>query len=227
MKTAVLAGLGAGGALVLALSLAPSAQASTPAADAAVERASAAACIRESGLREARVGPVTRFSDRMLIDIRTVTGRWPQPHMNNVEATMLCAYHRRTRRAEAVELVTAPAIAEVRESWWRAEDIGGRGVLDRSDVTLFLGQDGRIGGRSGCNNYSARYQLEGDRLRIFPPLIGTRMACPPALMEQERRYQDLLTRVVRIEQDRTGALVLVTSGQERIRFMPAPPPSRG
>jgi heat shock protein HslJ len=205
----------------IALLLAAPAAASTPASFRALDRASAAACIRASGLADAEVGPPIRFSDRMLMDARSVTGRARQPHMTGARLTMLCLYNRRTRVAEAVEQpASTPATTALRDRWWRVEDIQGRGVVDRSEITLYLGSDGRIAGRSGCNNYSARYSLDGDRLRIFPPLIGTRMACAPALMAQEQRFQTLLERAARVEIDPSGALVLVTSGRDRIRARP-------
>lgn len=80
------------------------APASTPAADAAVAAKSAAACIKASGLRQPRVGPVVRFSDDAGVDVRTVTGLWPQPHMRgSPPARMLCLYNRRTTRVEVQE----------------------------------------------------------------------------------------------------------------------------
>lgn len=77
---------------------------STAAADAAVAARSAAACTKASGLARARVGPVVRFSDATGVDVRTVTGAWPQPHMRGgPPANMICVYDRRTARAEAQE----------------------------------------------------------------------------------------------------------------------------
>lgn len=196
--------------------------ASAPSAWDALDRRSAAACAAASRLMSPQVGPPTRFSDRIGVEVRTVTGVWPQPHMSGAQASLVCVYDRRTRRAETQELSMAaasplPALA-MKDVWWRAENIGGRGLVDRSEVTLMLGSDGKIGGRSGCNQYSASYQLQGDRLRVFPPLIGTRMACPPALMEQEARYRALIERATRVETDQTGALNLFLEDGRTLRF---------
>jgi heat shock protein HslJ len=214
--------IGATLAGALAATSAVAAWASTPAAWDALDRRSTAACLQAAGLLNARVGPPTRFSDRIGVEVRTVTGTWPQPHMRGASASLVCVYDRRTRRAETQELTMAsttpaPTLA-VKDVWWRAEDIGGRGVVDRAEVTLLLGSDGKIGGRSGCNQYSANYQLEGDRLRVFPPMIGTRMACPPALMDQEARYRGLLERASRVEVDQTGALSLFLDDGRTLRF---------
>lgn len=216
--------LGFIGPATVSFAVSSAALASTPASETVADRASATACIMASGLADAQVGAVARFSDRTAMDARTVTGRGQQAHMQGMQTTMLCLYNRRTRRVESVEMAVAstmPVKTDIREIWWRAEDIGGRGLIDRSEITLFLGQGGKVGGRSGCNNYSARYQIEGERLRVFPPIIGTRMACAPAVMEQERRYQALLERTAQFEFDTSGALVLITAGLDRLRFMPA------
>jgi putative lipoprotein len=69
---------------------------------------------------------------------------------------------------------------------WIAEDIGGRGVVDRSRTSLSFDADGRASGLGGCNRFTGSYTLQGDRLR-FGPMAGTMMACPPALAEQEQR----------------------------------------
>jgi hypothetical protein len=80
-----------------------SALASSPDAWQALDRKSAKACISESGLYRVRVGPATRFSDRVMIDARTVAGRYPQSHMNGALAKMLCLYNRKSHRAEVQE----------------------------------------------------------------------------------------------------------------------------
>jgi putative lipoprotein len=71
---------------------------------------------------------------------------------------------------------------------WIAEDIGGRGVIDRAQSTIAFGTDGRATGRGGCNRFTTRYTLSGAALRINP-VASTRMACvPEALADQERRF---------------------------------------
>jgi hypothetical protein len=70
----------------------------------ALGRQSAKACIAQSGLTGARVRPVIRFSDRIMVDIRTVDGRYAQRHMKRAWTKMLCAYNRKSQRAEVQEL---------------------------------------------------------------------------------------------------------------------------
>jgi heat shock protein HslJ len=56
-------------------------------------------------------------------------------------------------------------------------------------------QDGRLSGHSGCNRYTARYEVDGDSLTIGPDIGGTSMACPPAQMAVEQAYLGRLPQV--------------------------------
>ena len=212
---------------IAAFAASPS-QASTPAAYAALDGQSSAACIKASGLRDARVGGAVRFSDSFLVDARMVSGVWPQAHMKGAKANMLCLYNRRTKRAETQEATanTHPASAaaevQVKDVWWRAEDVGGGGVIDDARVTLQLGTDGKIGGKSGCNNYSANYMLTGSTLKIYPPMIGTRMMCPPALMALETKFQKLLLGATKVVVRPDGGLMLSSADGQSLRFVREP-----
>src|SRR6185437_9784487 len=50
-----------------------------------------------------------------------------------------------------------------------------------AEVTLTF-QDGAAGGKSGCNRYRCAVTIGDDSL-VFGPAMGTKMACPPPLME--------------------------------------------
>lgn len=210
--------------LIATLMTGSTAQGATPDKYAALEKRTAAACIAASGLRDGRVGPTVRFSDTVMIDARFVTGAYPQAHMKGEKATMLCLYNRKTKRVETQEAVamdeTAPPTSgmAIKDVWWRADDIGGRGMVTGGDVKLMLGSDGKIGGKSGCNNYSVNYALTGTKLIVYPPMIGTRMMCAADVMAQEALFQKLLG-------EATGAAVLpngtmlVTGPNGSIRFV--------
>lgn len=210
----------AGAAAAAMLSAAP-ATAATPDAWAKLNKASEAACLKAANLGGATTGPPIRYSDRTGVDARVVTGTWPQPHMKGAKAKMLCLYNRKNKRVEVQELAepVAKAAAVVKDVWWRAEDIGGKGIIDNSEVTLMLGGDGKIGGKSGCNGYSANYQLTGDTLKVFPPMIGTRMMCPPSLMNQEEAYRRLVETAQSVSITPEGALVITSAGGATSRFM--------
>ncbi len=102
-------------------------------------------------------------------------------------------------------------------SVWVAEEIAGAPASGEAPITLQLGADGRASGRGGCNGYGGPYTLAGDALH-FGPLAATKMACAPALMDQEQRYFDTLAKVTRYAVADDGALLLTTAEGREIRL---------
>ena len=98
---------------------------------------------------------------------------------------------------------------------WVVEDIGNGGIVDNSRVTMVFEPTGRVSGRASCNTYSGAFTLTGEGVS-FGPLATTRMACAPALMNQEMKFLTLLGLVERFEIDETGALLLYGGGERRI-----------
>jgi heat shock protein HslJ len=196
------------------------AMAATPAAYAALDHRTERACIAASGFRNASVSPPIRFSDRVGMDARTVTGSYAEPHMNGQSGTMLCLYNRASRRAETQELDGASnnsVNAELKDVLWRGVAINGEAV-GSSPITLLLNSDGTATGRSACNNYSVSYNLSGTALRILPDLRGTRMACPPARMAQETLFRAILMSVNMVTIRRDGSLLLQGPSGQSLRF---------
>jgi heat shock protein HslJ/uncharacterized lipoprotein YbaY len=101
---------------------------------------------------------------------------------------------------------------ELQDGEWVVEDINGRGIIDNSRGTLNFSADGAVSGMAFCNNYRGSYTLNGDNLTMGQ-LVSTRRACPPALMNQEKLFTDVLAAVHRFEINANGALILHASGQ--------------
>ncbi len=100
---------------------------------------------------------------------------------------------------------------------WLLEDLGAGSVLEGVQSTIAFPEPGRVAGSGGCNRYMGAATITGDRVEIGP-LAGTKMACPPAVMEQERRFLDALAKVERLERD-GPVLSLHGAGLERpLRF---------
>lgn len=85
------------------------------------------------------------------------------------------------------------AAPQLEGATWVAEDIAGRGVIDDLQSTLRL-EHGRAAGLAGCNRYTAAAKAEAGTLQLGP-LAATRMMCPPAIMDQERRFLEALQSV--------------------------------
>ncbi|MBD7978565.1 MULTISPECIES: META domain-containing protein [Pseudomonas] len=90
---------------------------------------------------------------------------------------------------------------------YQVEWIGERPLIDRSHLTVTFDKDGRAHGHGGCNRWFASYQLEGQNLS-FSHAGATRMACAPALMEQENRFFQALDAVQRWDLGEHGELRL-------------------
>jgi heat shock protein HslJ len=62
-------------------------------------------------------------------------------------------------------------------------------VLSGTSITATFGEDGRVAGSAGCNQYNATYTIDGDRITIGPAATTRRFCAEPAgVMEQESQY---------------------------------------
>ena len=75
---------------------------------------------------------------------------------------------------------------------WRLVSLGPAGsetdVVPGTTVTARFGEDGRVGGSTGCNTYSGSYEVRGDTISVGR-LASTRRAClDQNANEQERSF---------------------------------------
>jgi putative lipoprotein len=85
--------------------------------------------------------------------------------------------------------------------------------------TLNFGTDGRLHGQATCNRYTSRYELTGTRLTIVSTAVTNR-ACAPALMDQERRFLDVMGRAATCSMTPDGALIIATPDGATITARP-------
>lgn len=104
---------------------------------------------------------------------------------------------------------------------WIVEDLGGKGIIDSSHISIVFMDENRLGGRSSCNRYSGEYQLSGSAFTVGDNMASTRMACAPALMNQEARFLTLLMNVSQATFGDHGELLLSTPEGETIRALPS------
>jgi heat shock protein HslJ len=102
---------------------------------------------------------------------------------------------------------------------YRVEWIGERPLIDRSHLTITLGEDGRAYGNAGCNHWFAGYHRDGEQL-TFDQAGATRKLCAPALMEQEQRFLEALGQVQRWDVSGIGQLRLWPAAGKPIRLWP-------
>jgi dipeptidyl aminopeptidase/acylaminoacyl peptidase/heat shock protein HslJ len=87
-------------------------------------------------------------------------------------------------------------------------------------VTMQFDSTGRVAGRGGCNGYTGRAAIEGDKLS-FGPMASTQMACPGDAMKQEQEFLAALGKAERYLLV-GGALVVFSQGSNQpMRFVKA------
>lgn len=87
--------------------------------------------------------------------------------------------------------VTGSVPSDLTGSRWLLEDLDGKGVVDRVQSTLEFGERGALAGNLACNRFTTTYEQSGPRL-TFGRVASTRMMCPEAVMDQERRFTEAL-----------------------------------
>jgi heat shock protein HslJ len=128
--------------------------------------------------------------------------------------------------ALALLAMTSCSTVKLEGTGWLTEYIDGNGVIDDAQTTLEFIEPTRAGGRGGCNRYSAAVEIEGSSIR-FGDAVATRMACVPALMDQETRFFVAL-RGVRSFRVRDEKLQLLDdSGAVKLSLSPLDKPPAG
>ena len=97
---------------------------------------------------------------------------------------------------------------------WTVEFIDERPVIDDSPAFIQFTEENKVSGNSSCNRFTGSYVFSETQLS-FGQAATTRMACPQALMEQEQRFLDGLSRVAQAKL-KNGMLELMDSDGTRV-----------
>ena len=102
---------------------------------------------------------------------------------------------------------------------WLAEDIRGGGVIDNLQSVLEISGDGAVSGSGGCNRLHGQATISGASLS-FGAIASTRMACPPAVMDQESKFLSALqaVRSFRVDPQQRKLFLLDAAGQTVMRL---------
>ncbi|MDP9196490.1 MAG: META domain-containing protein [Pseudomonadota bacterium] len=104
---------------------------------------------------------------------------------------------------------------------WVLDAMDGQPVASEARFDLVFKED-RMAGKSGCNRYSATYEFQEETLKVTSPMIGTKMACPPPVMELENRFTATLGAGGRIVRNPDGGLEIRTADGRSLAFRPEP-----
>ncbi|QAY76857.1 META domain-containing protein [Sphingosinicella sp. BN140058] len=99
-----------------------------------------------------------------------------------------------------------------------ALDVNGAPVTGGKPLTLRLDKDGQASGHGGCNSFSTRFELASGERISFGPIASTRMACEPAVMEQESRYFAILDAAESYSVYGSGSVSIIAPDGRAIRF---------
>ena len=100
---------------------------------------------------------------------------------------------------------------------WLAEDIGGKGVLDRVESVLDITSDDGVDGSGGCNRMTGTFtfDVKDETIRISD-LAATRRACPPAVSDQETRFFAALMAARQWQRDDLRGKLRLLDGKGRV-----------
>jgi heat shock protein HslJ len=93
--------------------------------------------------------------------------------------------------------VPVESLDQLTGSWLAVNDASAPAVVIGT-VRLEFSADGRVTAQTGCNGVRGQVSVQDSTL-VAGPLMSTRMACEPALMEQERWVTEMLSSHPRLE----------------------------
>lgn len=101
---------------------------------------------------------------------------------------------------------------------WVVQAIGttSQAGAPRADITFAA--DGRAHGTTGCNRFNGGFTVDGASL-TFGPVAGTRMACEPRAMDQERRFHEALAATRGWRMDGQALLLTDAAGTPVLRLI--------
>jgi len=103
---------------------------------------------------------------------------------------------------------------------WLLEDIGGAGVIDNLNSPIRFNPIGTTSGHGGCNRFTGSAVIGAGSIDIGP-LATTRMFCPEAVMNQEQRFLDAMSKAETWQLGDDGLLrMYAADGRELLRFAP-------
>lgn len=102
---------------------------------------------------------------------------------------------------------------------WVAEDINKAGLIDNSRVTLSFSGDDKIAGAAGCNRFFGGYR-EAEKNLTISGVGATKMACAPALMDQEGKYLSILGAAQSFALNDRGGLIITAADGRTVTLRP-------
>ncbi len=113
------------------------------------------------------------------------------------------------------------AFGNIRGVTWQLSDMGDKAIDNNIITTLVFGDDNKISGNGGCNNYFGTYDLYSIGITISD-IGSTRKMCSEEIMEQEMTYLEILGKAksikfndYKLEIDSTAEITSIKFIQEK------------
>jgi heat shock protein HslJ len=94
-------------------------------------------------------------------------------------------------------------------------------VAAGTEITANFGADGKLSGNASCNDYTASYQTDGNKIAIGPA-ASTQKACEQAVMDQEQQYLAALSTAATYRVDGNTLELRTADGALAATFQRAP-----
>jgi len=111
---------------------------------------------------------------------------------------------------------------------WRLQSFNnGKGGMESNlateKITAIFGEDGKVAGNAGCNNYSGSYKVDGENITIGP-LAATRKMCaePEGVMETESAFLDNMSNAATFSIENESLTLFDQAGKKLLIFKAAP-----
>lgn len=127
-------------------------------------------------------------------------------------------------------LIAMPALVQAQAltgTEWRLASLGPSGaetdIVQGTTVTAKFGEDGRVGGSTGCNSYGGTYRVRGETIS-FGRLISTKRAClDQNANEQERRFLAALEAANRFRLSEDRLTIFADRARTALNFVSTSP----
>jgi putative lipoprotein len=119
------------------------------------------------------------------------------------------------------EIVVERVVADATENngpmgKWLAQSIRNAAVIDKLLSTIEIAADGKVTGNGGCNSFGGKATIASDKI-TFDSLTAAKLACSPAIMDQETKLLAALNDARRwLIDDQRGKLILFDAANKEI-----------
>jgi heat shock protein HslJ len=139
-----------------------------------------------------------------------------------VEGDVVLSGRSEVKEGNSVELTSAVVGVDLQNTYWRAIDLSGRGILPSIETTLAFSEGNRLIGQAGCNRYQSTFRKSSVFIEV-DKAASTRKLCASSIMYHENRYLKLLNKAERFSFKGKQLAIYVSDAESPLLFAPVTP----